>query len=139
MASLFLNEKLDGEETGMKRLYGKTLTLAILVAIMAGSSQVQASNWDEWSRDAHGGEFDNNNNLNIDEDTTVPHLAGGYAGVSFDGYYTGHVRENSVSITNGTVKITGGKEPYSAQFWGGGVAGGAGRAEAWGNQVTVSG
>lgn len=40
MASLFLNEKLDGEETGMKRLYGKTLTLAILVAIMAGSSQV---------------------------------------------------------------------------------------------------
>ena len=42
----------------MKRLYGKTLTLAILVAIMAGSSQVQASNWDEWSRDAHGGEFD---------------------------------------------------------------------------------
>lgn len=44
-----------------------------------------------------------------------------------------------MSITNGTVKITGGKEPYSAQFWGGGVAGGAGRAEAWGNQVTVSG
>lgn len=49
MASLFLNEKLDGEETGMKRLYGKTLTLAILVAIMAGPLQVQASNWDEWS------------------------------------------------------------------------------------------
>lgn len=44
-----------------------------------------------------------------------------------------------MSITNGTVKITGGKEPYSAQFWGGGVAGGAGRAEAYKNQVTVSG
>lgn len=139
MASLFLNEKLDGEETGMKRLYGKTLTLAILVAIMAGSLQVQASNWDEWYRQAHGGESDNNKNLNIDEDTTVPHLAGGYAGVSPDGYYTGHVRDDSVSITNGTVKITGGEYPYWAQFWGGGVAGGAGRAEASNNKVTVSG
>lgn len=121
----------------MTRAGKKTLTLAVLVTIMAGAVPAQASNWDEWGRHAHGGLFDRDSHLLIDEDISGSYFAGGYA---HDNGTFAHaaVENDSISITNGTITLVEGSQPPYV-FNGPEVVGGTGTGLAQNNNVTVSG
>lgn len=115
----------------------KTLTLAVLVTIMAGAVPAQASNWDEWARKPHGGISDRDSHLLIDEDKSDPYFAGGYAHDN-GSYVHAPVENDSISITNGTITLVKGSQPPYV-FDGPEDVGGTGTGLAQNNNVTVSG
>ena len=123
------------EETAMKRICGKTLTLTILAAILAGTVPA-------FAEDVTGQQ------VTIDKDRTESLLCGGYttsgnasrntlfvtdsASITADDGAAGGYTENGEAISNQVIFSSSGSHKI------GGVVGGAGRTKASENQISIT-